>query len=98
MERSIDTFSSAIRENKRYLWENKYDMDGAEKASIRQSLEVSMFSTGTIVDKRHRLLKLLDAPYFGRLDFIENGALSTAFLPTISPTSCPSLARSVSWR
>ncbi|MFP4418425.1 MAG: HelD family protein [Chitinispirillaceae bacterium] len=63
--------SRTLSDNKQYLWENIYELDGAEKASIRQSIAISGLSGESIVAKRDRLQKLLKSPYFGRINFLE---------------------------
>ncbi|MFO7906135.1 MAG: hypothetical protein R6U98_25985 [Pirellulaceae bacterium] len=59
---------SEMRDLQDYLRDNKADLDHAEKASVRQSVNM-MTSIGEHgIAQRRRLEKLLDSPYFGRID------------------------------
>jgi DNA helicase-2/ATP-dependent DNA helicase PcrA len=66
---SIDSSSGALDESKRLMWENRRDMDGAEKAALRTVLDVAVQQGENTVAARGRLNRLLDTPYFGRVDF-----------------------------
>ncbi len=58
----------------RYLWERKSDFDGYEAIFNRQELErVAQAGENTVL-KLRRTLKMMDSPYFARIDFTENGA------------------------
>ena len=61
-----------IREEKAYFWESKAEMDGAEKAFTRQSIDQGVTTGEAVVRRRNRLRKLLLSPYFGRFDFARN--------------------------
>lgn len=61
-----------VREEKAYFWESKAEMDGAEKAFTRQSIEQGVMTGEAAVRRRNRLRKLLQSPYFGRFDFARN--------------------------
>lgn len=64
----IDT----LQEYKDYLWSNK-DIDPHEIRSMRESI-LNHFALGeNVIDKRKRLGKIVDVPYFGRIDFKEDG-------------------------
>lgn len=62
-----------LQETKKYLYENKAGMDHVEKVSIRQSVNHGALIGEGVVARKNRLLKLLDSPYFGRIDFAEKG-------------------------
>ena len=53
---------------KTYLQENKADMDHVEKAAARQSIEMMTNIVERAAAQKLRLSKLLDSPYFGRID------------------------------
>ncbi|MEX0886762.1 MAG: UvrD-helicase domain-containing protein [Phycisphaeraceae bacterium] len=55
------------------LQENKAEMDHAEKASMRQSVNLATRVTEHGVAQQARLARLVDNPYFGRLDISHNG-------------------------
>lgn len=66
-----------IRKEKSFLWENKRDMDHAEKVSVRQSIDMSVLTGEAMLAKQKRIEKLLPSPYFGRFDFREEGDRQT---------------------
>lgn len=70
---SVKEHVDTLREYKDYLWSNK-DIDPHEIRSMRESI-LNHFALGeSVIDKRRRLGKILDIPYFGRIDFKEKGA------------------------
>jgi len=72
---SVNEHVETLKEHKDYLWSNK-DIDPQEIRSMRESI-LNHFALGeNVIAKRKRLGKLLDIPYFGRIDFQENCAKS----------------------
>lgn len=77
LKRSINVTDVSVKEHvdtlaeyKDYLWSNK-DIDPHEIRSMRESI-LNHFALGeNVIDKRKRLAKILDMPYFGRIDFKE---------------------------
>ena len=73
VDSSVKDHVDTLREYKDYLWSNK-DIDPHEIRSMRESI-LNHFAIGeSVIDKRARLEKILDIPYFGRVDFREYGA------------------------
>lgn len=69
-DKSVKAHVDTLQEYKDYLWSNK-DIDPHEIRSMRESI-LNHFALGeNVIDKRRRLGKLLDIPYFGRIDFRE---------------------------
>ena len=69
-DKSVKEHVDTLQEYKEYLWSNK-DIDPHEIRSMRESI-LRHFATGeSVIDKRKRLGKILDIPYFGRIDFTE---------------------------
>lgn len=66
---SIDMSARTIQEQKEHLWENRRDMDFAEKATFRADVNVSVALGERAVMTRERVKRLLESPYFGRVDF-----------------------------
>ncbi|MDU1890134.1 MAG: UvrD-helicase domain-containing protein [Dysgonomonas sp.] len=67
---SVKEHVDTLREYKDYLWSNK-DIDPHEIRSMRESI-LNHFAIGeSVIDKRKRLSKILNIPYFGRIDFKE---------------------------
>lgn len=67
---SVKEHVDTLAEYKDYLWSNK-DIDPQEIRSMRESI-LNHFALGeNVIDKRKRLGKIVDIPYFGRIDFEE---------------------------
>ncbi|MFP4680526.1 MAG: helicase, partial [Chitinispirillaceae bacterium] len=73
-DKRIHSASQGLEHNKQYLWENIREMDGPEKASVRQSIAVAGLTGESLVRKRDRLERLVESPYFGRIDFTPHGS------------------------
>jgi DNA helicase II / ATP-dependent DNA helicase PcrA len=71
---SVEKHSKELQEQKSYMYENKTGMDAAEKAAIKQSVNMQAISGEAAVAYKHRLIKLISSPYFGRIDFSEDGS------------------------
>lgn len=77
LKKAIDNADASVKERvqtldeqKRYLWENR-DIDPHEIKQVRENI-LNVFAIGeSVIDKRKRLGKILDIPYFGRIDFKE---------------------------
>ncbi len=62
-----------LDEQKRYLWENK-DIDPHEIRSVRENI-LNIYAIGeSAIARKARLGRMLDTPYFGRIDFRENAS------------------------
>ncbi len=67
---SVKEHVDTLQEYKDYIWSNK-DIDPHEIRSMRESI-LNHFALGeSVIDKRRRLGRILDIPYFGRIDFRE---------------------------
>ena len=69
----IEEYSRQLREEKKYLYENKTGMDRMEKNAVRQTITLGALTGEAAVERKKKLQKLLDSPYFGRMDFLEAG-------------------------
>lgn len=65
---------SDMKETKLYLQENKADMDHAEKASMRQSIDQMSRLGEHRVLRQAALARLAQTPHLGRIDFRADGA------------------------
>jgi DNA helicase-2/ATP-dependent DNA helicase PcrA len=70
---SIETSARSIQEQKQHLWENRRDMDFVEKADFRTAVNLSVALGERAVMTRQRIKRLLESPYFGRVDFHSQG-------------------------
>ncbi|QAT48632.1 helicase [Caproiciproducens sp. NJN-50] len=62
-----------IREKKKYIWENLSQLDSVEKADNRIAVNNAITFGENAILQRQKLSKLIDSPYFGRVDFIRDG-------------------------
>ena len=73
-----------LDEQKRYLWENR-DIDPHEVRSVRENI-LNIHAIGeNAIARRKRLGRMLDNPYFGRIDFREGTAESQKSEPDSHP-------------
>ncbi|MEX2600652.1 MAG: UvrD-helicase domain-containing protein, partial [Balneolaceae bacterium] len=74
VDENVSRTARELQEQKNYLYENKTGMDAAEKASVKQAVNMQAISGEAAVAYKKRLLKLMKTPYFGRIDFEEKGS------------------------
>lgn len=63
-----------IDDIKHHLQDHKRDMDHLEKNAVRQAVSDMTTVGEASAERRNRLYRLRDIPYFGRIDFQERGA------------------------
>ena len=68
VQHKVDSRHAEARDLVTELQENRADMDHAEKANMRQSVNLSTRVTEHSADQQRRLLRMVDSPYFGRID------------------------------
>ncbi len=73
VDSSLDKSREEIMKQKRYLWENIYELDLGEIASNRGIISEDYDSYEFREKQKRLLLKLQDNPYFGRIDFVYDG-------------------------
>jgi DNA helicase-2/ATP-dependent DNA helicase PcrA len=71
-EGSVADHVNTLREYKEYLWENK-DLDPQEIRSMRESILAHYAIGENEIARRARLTRMMDIPYFGRIDFTPGG-------------------------
>lgn len=69
--RKINNYSKDILEIKRYMYENLAQFDAAEKAANRIEVSDNIMFGESAIKVREQLQKLIQSPYFGRIDFAE---------------------------
>lgn len=70
----VRQFSDELRQNKQYIFENQSGMDEADMVAAGQSINRMAFTGESAVTQKRKLMKLVDSPYFGRIDFMPAGA------------------------
>lgn len=66
---TVEYYSDRYKEEARYLWENQADFDGPEQRFLNLCLDRVVDSGEKNKQQLYRLLRLLDSPYFARIDF-----------------------------
>lgn len=69
VDENVTKAAKDLKDQKSYMYENKTGMDAAEKAAIKQSVNMQAISGEAAVAYKERLRKLIKTPYFGRIDF-----------------------------
>ncbi len=67
----IQSQSDEVKYLNTHLQEHKRDMDHLEKNAMREAITNTAAVGDHSVDKRKRLMRLQNVPYFGRIDFTE---------------------------
>ena len=65
----IERYQMEYKEAMKYLWEHKSDMDSMEKFTNEKSVALMVNEGDFSVKRRNVLEKLIDSPYFARIDF-----------------------------
>ena len=71
VDENVTKTAKELQDQKNYLYENKTGMDAAEKAAVKQTVNMQAISGEAAVAYKKRLQKLIETPYFGRIDFAE---------------------------
>jgi DNA helicase-2/ATP-dependent DNA helicase PcrA len=70
IDEAVKQFSDELREKKQYIHEHQSGMDEADMVAAGQSINRMAFTGEAAVARKHKLIKLGQSPYFGRIDFI----------------------------
>ncbi|NOT75769.1 MAG: AAA family ATPase [Cyclobacteriaceae bacterium] len=77
---TVKLYSTELKQNKEYIYEHQSGMDEADMVAAGQSIN-RMASTGeSAVLRKNKLQKLIDSPYFGRLDFTSESKTSPVYI------------------
>lgn len=69
VDSSVRQHASELQQNKEYIHQNQSGMDEADMVAAEQSINRMAFTGESAVARRRKLLKLVQSPYFGRIDF-----------------------------
>lgn len=72
-DENVKQFSEELRQNKEYIHEHQSGLDEADMVAAEQSVNRMAFTGEGAVARKRRLLKLINSPYFGRIDFVPQG-------------------------
>lgn len=71
LDKVINANVKDLKEYKAFLWENQSELDRAEKSAVRHNVTQAVLSSEAIMDRKKRLRRQIEIPYFGRIDFQE---------------------------
>ena len=66
-------YADEVKESMQYLWENKTGMDSMEIFSNQRSITQIANAGDFTVERRTTIERLIDSPYFARIDFLLDG-------------------------
>ncbi len=69
LNKTVSRHEDEFKESMKYLWENRSGMDAMEIFSNEQSVSRIVNSGEFTVKRRETIEKLIDSPYFARIDF-----------------------------
>jgi DNA helicase-2/ATP-dependent DNA helicase PcrA len=72
-DQAAKQFTKAFRQNEEYLYDQRSGMDDADRVSAGQSFKWMAFQGESTIAAKRRLRKLMESPYFGRIDFTVDG-------------------------
>ena len=84
LKQSLSTFDNKISsckedisDSSEYLWENIYELDPEEIASMREIVSTSVSVGNNMYLLRNNIMRLIPSPYFGRIDFKDKNNAET---------------------
>ncbi|TYZ10956.1 AAA family ATPase [Hymenobacter lutimineralis] len=78
---AVRQFSTELRQKKQYIHEHQSGMDEADMVAADQSINRMALTGEGAVARKRRLIKLVQSPYFGRLDFApQNQAAAPVYI------------------
>lgn len=75
IDESVKLFSADLRQNKEYIYEHQSGLDEADMVAAGQSINRIAYTGEYAVANRRKLIKLGQSPYFGRIDFVQQGTV-----------------------
>jgi DNA helicase-2/ATP-dependent DNA helicase PcrA len=69
IEDTVREHSAELRRNKEYIYEHQSGMDEADMVAAGQSINRLAFTGESAVERKKKIQKLIESPYFGRIDF-----------------------------
>ncbi|SHL84914.1 HelD family protein [Hymenobacter psychrotolerans] len=73
VDEAVKQSSNELRQKKSYIHEHQSGMDEADMVAAGQSINRMAFTGEAAVTRKRKLLKLMQSPYFGRIDFAAQG-------------------------
>lgn len=80
IEETVREHSLELRRNKEYIHEHQSGMDDADMVAAGQSINRLAFTGETAVERKKKVQRLIDSPYFGRIDFSTDGQVTPIYI------------------
>ncbi len=80
-DQAAKQFTKAFKQNEEYLYDQRSGMDDADRVSAGQSFKRMASEGESTVAAKKRMRKLLESPYFGRIDFTPTHVGGSELLP-----------------
>lgn len=77
IDERVREYSEELRRNKQYIHEHQSGLDEADIVAAGQSIDRMAFTGESAVERKRKLIKLNQSPYFGRIDFRQENADTT---------------------
>lgn len=77
---AVRQFSDELRQKKQYIHEHQSGMDDADMVAAGQSINRMAFTGEAAVSRKRKLLKLVQSPYFGRIDFATQKSTAPVYI------------------
>lgn len=69
----VEHYSENYRDSARYIWENQSEFDEYEAIFNKLLVDQVVDSGEQTKEKLHQIIKMMDSPYFARIDFLMDG-------------------------
>lgn len=69
----VQHYSENYRDSARYIWENQSEFDEYEAIFNKLLIDQVVDSGEQTKEKLHQIIKMMDSPYFARIDFLMDG-------------------------
>lgn len=73
LDKKVKLYAEEFKESKKYLYENRNNMDSMEIFSNENSINQIVNSGDFTYEQKRRIENLIESPYFARIDFLYNG-------------------------
>lgn len=78
--KNINKKIDVVTEMKKYIWENVGTLDDVEVIQEMTNIDSEVQNTNSNIKSLEKLKRSLSSPYFGRVDFIEDGILEKVYI------------------
>ncbi|WP_434798153.1 hypothetical protein [Terrisporobacter vanillatitrophus] len=73
LQKKVKLYAEEFKESKKYLYENRNDMDSMEIFSNENSINQIVNNGDFVCEQKRRIENLIESPYFARIDFLYEG-------------------------